>query len=94
MSAQKKKQEVSRVSAFNPGHLSGRAQDANYFSFQLQSRAPRVTERHCLDAMLKHNLAGNLFCCITRVQLRQTSVVMISRQSFQPTESELGDDHA
>ena len=32
-----RQQEVSRVSAFNPAHLSGRTQDANYVSFQLQS---------------------------------------------------------
>ena len=35
-------QEVSRVSAFNPAHLPGRTQDANYVSFQLQSHAPRA----------------------------------------------------
>ena len=68
-----RQQEV--LSAFNPGHLSGRTQDANYVSFQLQSHAPHVTERHCLNAKPKHSLAGDLFCCITRVQLRQTSFV-------------------
>ena len=60
-----RQQEVSRVSAFHPGHLSGRTEDANYVSFQLQSHTPRVTKRHCLDAKLKHNLAGDLLCCIT-----------------------------
>ena len=58
-------QEVSTVSAFHPGHLSSRTQDAKYVSFQLQSHALRVTECHSLDARLKHNLAGDLFCCIT-----------------------------
>ena len=42
-----RQQEVSRVSAFNLEHLSGRTQDANYVSFQVQSHAPRAPLSRC-----------------------------------------------
>ena len=37
----------ARVSAVNQGHLSGRTQDANYVSFQLESHAPRAPLSGC-----------------------------------------------
>ena len=53
-----RQQEVYRVSAFHPGKLITFLSNCNHTLLVFP-------ERHCLEARLKHNLAVDLFCCIT-----------------------------